>query len=646
MALTALFMALWRLLGLLALPVLWLHPAARRHIAGLPSPEPGWTWLHGASAGEHRAALGLLGALDGPVWRTRSSWRTPVPGTFPAPLDLPFVIGPWLDRARPRRLILIEAELWPGWLLACRARGIPVTVVNARPSRGTDRWRRLGPIWADLTRSVTFISQEDVGDLKLAAPPPPPPFALPRPALIAASTRPGDEARLLSAWASLPAPRPLLVLAPRHLARLDAVSALLDQGGWKWARRTAAGPDGLEVLLLDTMGELAGLYAQADAAFVGGTFTASIGGHSPAEAFAVGLPVVCGPHTHANPAAWAAGRAFQAGTELAGALQAALSAGRQPPVRHPVAEAVAAQLPAGQTPPPRPARPLLAPLVPVWLAIGRRLPAYAAAPVSVGVPVVSVGAITAGGSGKTPAVAWLAERLEGAWVVARGYRRQGGGPEVRLDGPLGDELEMLRRRGVPVVSAPDRLAGAREAVARGAALILLDDGFQHRRLARDLDIVCIDGRWPGGRGIIPVGTRREPWSALERAHWIWHSHPQHPLPLFRPRPTVRARYTPLGWLRRGEVLPLDALPPGPHPVATGIARPEGFLSMLVRLGVEVGEWRAVRDHGDLGALAAGTLVTEKDAARLPPEADVWALRVGLDVEDGAALLEAIRALRR
>lgn len=640
----SLALSAWRLLGLLALPLLWLHPAARRHIRHVPAPEPGWTWLHGASAGEHRAARGLLTALDGPVWRTRSSWRTPVPGTFPAPLDLPFVIGPWLDRARPRRLILIESELWPGWIAACRARQIPITVVNARPSRGTARLRRLGVLWRSLTEGVQFIPQSETGDLKLAAPPLPAPLTLPRPALIAASTRPDDEARLLTAWSQLPAPRPLLVLAPRHLSRVPAIVKLLSRHGSPWSQRSSGEtPEPGTIFLLDSIGELAGLFQEADAAFIGGTFSASIGGHSPAEAFAAGIPAVHGPFTHANPTAWDAGHSISASGHLTAAIQAALAAGPQTVARHPAAQATCARLPPGATPAPRTARPVLRPLQHLWLAIGSRLPSYASPPVSVSVPVISVGGLTAGGSGKTPAVAWLAEHLEGAWVVARGYRR-GGGSEVRLDGPLGDELEMLRRRGVPVVSAPDRVAGARAAISRGASLILLDDGFQHRRLARDLDIVCIDGRWPGGRGLIPAGTRREPWSALDRAHWIWHSHPEHPLPFPLPHPTVQAHYRPVGWIRRGSLLPLSALPQGAHGAATGIARPEGFLSTLLRLGIEIRDWTTVPDHRPLGALAPGTLVTEKDAARMPPSADVWALRMVLEVEGGNRLLDAIRDL--
>ena len=86
------------------------------------------TWLHGASAGEHQAARALAVGLQSAegAFRTSSSWRTPVLGAFPAPLDLPGLPGRWLDAFRPGRLVLIEAELWPGWLWACRRRGIPV----------------------------------------------------------------------------------------------------------------------------------------------------------------------------------------------------------------------------------------------------------------------------------------------------------------------------------------------------------------------------------------------------------------------------------------------------------------------------------------------------------------------------------------
>ena len=657
----ACFMLLWQGLGLLAWPLLLLHPAARRHLLGLVAPEPGMTWLHGASAGEHAAARALAPLLSEGAFRTSSSWRTPVAGAFPAPLDLPWVAGRWLDRGRPGRLILVEAELWPGWLVACRRRGIPVAVVNARPGQGTARWRRLPGLWRWLTEGVVFVDQADTGDLKLAAELREATFHLGRDAFLAASTRPGDEARLLAAWATLPAligrrPRPLLVLAPRHLERTREVILLIEQSGLSWARRSVEIRVDVDLLLLDSLGELGSLMPQARAVFVGGTFDPKIGGHSPAEAFSAGLPVVHGPHTHANPTAWQQGIAIAvaeaAGPEaMASAIRAALGVGPGQAGQSEAAVKAASLLPDPRLPAERAARPWLFPLVPLVRAVGRRQASYAGAVERIDIPVVSVGALVAGGAGKTPVVGWLARQLPGAWVVGRGYRRGGdGGIRVGLPGeelpdkPLGDELEMLRRQGISVISAPDRVAGAREAARRGARLVILDDGFQHRRLHRELDLVCIDARWPDGRGPIPVGWRREPWSALTRAHWIWEHHAglpwEAPLPEL---PRVRSRLIPTGWLQGGHHRPLPALR-GAVDVVVGIARPEGFLATLIRMGLEIRSLRILPDHGEIGPVPSGAVMTEKDAARLPPGAEVWALETALRVEGAAPLLADIRRL--
>lgn len=649
------FLALWRAMGLVLLPLLWVSPRTRPHVHGLLAPEPGWTWLHGASAGEHVAARALAPHLVPGAWRTTMSMRTPVPGAMPAPLDLPFVIGRWLDRARPARLVLVEAELWPGWLWACRRRGIPVAVVNARPGRGTARWQRIGPLYRWLMQGVVEISQAQTGDLKLAAPPPPPAFQLARDAFIAASTRPGDEARLVTAWAGLPATRPLLVLAPRHLERVAAVHGVVTDSGLSVGRRSAGDRGAHDVLLLDTFGELSGLFSQACGAFIGGTFDPAIGGHSPAEAFRAGLPVVAGPHRQANPAAWATGRAWttDSGKPLATLITQALDADRtsvKPSTAVAAAATAAALLPAGRTPGPTSARPLLRPLVPLVRGLGHRRAAWRGAPVTVDVPVISVGGLAAGGSGKSPVAGWLAHQLAGAWVVGRGYGRPGGGPEVRVGrpgaappAPLGDELEMHRRAGLPVVSAPDRVAGARQAVAEGARFVILDDGFQHRRLHRDLDIVTVDTRWPQGRGPIPVGSQREPWGALERAHWLWlHHPPPGPVPPC-PLPTVRSAIRPTGWRRGGEGLPLEALQ-GAVDVAVGIARPEGFLCTLLSLGLHLRWVHVVPDHQALGPLPPGCVVTAKDAARMSPDADVTVLETDLQVTGAEGLLAAARSL--
>ena len=134
------------------------------------------------------------------------------------------------------------------------------------------------------------------------------------------------------------------------------------------------------------------------------------------------------------------------------------------------------------------------------------------------VPVLCVGNLTVGGTGKTPLVVWLAHRLDRKGlrvaILTRGYK-------TRKD-LLSDEPAELASAcpGVPVIVNADRVAGATEAVRNhGAQVLLMDDGFQHRRLARDLDIITIDATLPFGYGrLLPAGLLREPVSGLKRAH--------------------------------------------------------------------------------------------------------------------------------
>lgn len=131
--------------------------------------------------------------------------------------------------------------------------------------------------------------------------------------------------------------------------------------------------------------------------------------------------------------------------------------------------------------------------------------------------VVSVGNLSAGGTGKTPLVALLANAAMSSGkrvaILTRGYRRRGGAPGE------GDEVKLLRRLvpGVTIVVDADRVRGASACVRAGADLILLDDGFQHRRLRRDLDIVLLDAKDPFAGGLLPLGLLREPERGLRRA---------------------------------------------------------------------------------------------------------------------------------
>lgn len=672
--LTVLYLLLTTLLAPVAMLVATLHPRLREgwleRVGGIvPEVEPGAIWLHAASLGEGKVVEALIPALrrgepDAGLLRTCTSLaargqRIGADQTAFLPMDAaPFVLA-FLDRVRPRCLVLVEAELWPALLWGCRRRGVPVVLVAPREGRGMGRVRRIPGLHAWLTRGVRVVEAD--GDLKRAAPVAAPAFPWARDAIVAGSTRSGEEEILLDAVAAI-APRPMLILAPREPARFDEVAGLLLSRGERFVRRTAMGTSTAEVVLLDTIGELSGLYAHARAAFVGGTFAANVGGHSPAEAAAAGCPIVHGPFTHANPRAWADLETFAAlaPEDLADALVSALAAPRRP-AKQPAVDAVVAALPlSGAAPPERPLRPLLWPLVPLWrMALAMRR----AGPQRPALPVVSVGALTAGGAGKTPVAAWFAERLRhrDPAVISRGYGRRKG-EDVRTTGEasdLGDELVMLARRGIRVVSSPDRLAGIEAAAKTGARVAILDDGLQVREVVRDFEVVVIDARWPTGGGPIPVGTARVPLTWLARADVVWVNHG--PTPEFVARYArhdaviVRARYRPVAWLRRGERFALDALPTRPAAAFAAIARPEGFFRILRQQGISLARTWTFPDHHaftwhDLQSIEAWlddhvVLATEKDVARLPPDSAVYALLVEPEIVEGAEALDALLAAR-
>jgi tetraacyldisaccharide 4'-kinase len=250
------------------------------------------------------------------------------------------------------------------------------------------------------------------------------------------------------------------------------------------------------------------------------------------------------------------------------------------------------------------------------------------------VPVLSVGNLVAGGAGKTPAALALAEllRLRGRRpaVVSRGYRGNGqSNDEALLAGDL------------PMVCAPDRVAGAQRALAAGADCIVLDDGLQHRRLHRDLDLVVIDATRPwgdadGGRGaLLPLGYRREGRSALRRCQVAWisrgHLRPErvagitavlraHGLAVVR-EATPERSFTDLA----GQPV---AAPAGAVVLASGIGNPLGLELDARDLGLQVRRSLRFPDHhhyspADVAAIrqhaaGASVLITAKDAVKLTP----------------------------
>lgn len=657
-----------------------VHPRLRtswaeRLGAVVPEVEPGAIWIHAASLGEGKIAAALIPGIrefasDVGILRTCTSdhardQRVGADQTACLPIDVPLFCLAFLDRVRPRCLVLVEAEFWPSLLWACRRRGIPVVLVAPREGRGIARLKRVPGLFPALMRGITVVKPE--GDLKRAAPVAPAAFGWARDAVIGGCTHDNEEELLLDAVEGIE-PRPLLILAPRDPARFDAVAALLLARAQRFIRRSAMSgvlSPTTDVVLLDTMGELAGLYRQARAAFVGGTFVAHVGGHSPAEPAAAGCPIVHGPFTEGNAKAWSEVDGFLAmmPEDLADALVEALAV--PPRVVAEVAgtptvvSAVVSALPLGApVPPERALRPWLWPLVPLWRAAASLRRADVRKPV---LPVISIGALTAGGSGKTPVAAWFAQQLSAhkPVVVSRGYGRRKG-DDARTTGEsadLGDELVMLARRGIRVVSSPDRIAGIAVGAGSGAGLAILDDGLQVTGVARALEVIVIDSRWPTGGGPIPVGTARVPSEWLAKADVIWVNHGEVPEVVRRyarrEAVIVRAHYKPTGWLRRGERIALDGLPKRPAAAFAGIARPDGFFQTLRRLGITLNRTWTFADHHpfswfDLQAIEAWlddhvVIATEKDMARLPPDSAVYALLVEPEIIEGEEALLALLA---
>jgi tetraacyldisaccharide 4'-kinase len=308
-------------------------------------------------------------------------------------------------------------------------------------------------------------------------------------------------------------------------------------------------------------------------------------------------------------------------------------------------------------------------------------------PRSLACPVVSIGNLTVGGTGKTPAVELavrtLAEQGHRPAVVSRGYGRKTRGIQIVADvatirlepEEAGDEPFLLARRlpGVPVVVGIDRWAAARVALEScGATAIVLDDGFQQRTLATSLEIVMARARRPWGNGrLLPAGPLREPLRALARADVVVASgigdvRADEVVPAaarYAPHaPLLTATLAPVGcWdARRMEPVPLSRLEGARVVPFAGIAAPAAFAATLRELGV-AGDLVAFPDHhwysaADIRALEAraadaeALVTTEKDWVRLrgllgagPPLYVVSvALRIGSGADDWRRAFERCR----
>ena len=729
---------------------------------------PGAIWLHAVSVGEVLSCAEFLRRLRAEFPRTPLFVSTTTlagretaegklaglaDGIFYAPVDYVFAVRRVLRTLQPAVVAIAETEIWPNLFRECKRVGAGLAIVNGRISeKAFARYRRLRwPLGAVLPAADAVLAQSEeirerfvaLGavpettvtagnfkyDFEARGPAEGSPVVglvervRPERVWIAASTMPpahaGDvdeDDAVIAAFGEAAArfPRLLLILAPRKPARFEETARKLEAAGIRFVRRSglegAALPELPLALLLDTIGELSGLFALADAVFMGGTL-AERGGHNILEPACFGKPVIVGPHMENFQAIAAEFRAAGAVVEIGGAgelggatirlladgaaagaigraaLECASAArGASGRAVERVATLFRQALPRRR--PAMPWYPVAWMLARVWEAGGRRKQARDLMGMKkLDAPVISVGNLTMGGTGKTPCVLWLARALTARGhkpgILTRGYGRSSPDRQLALapGDPVsaehcGDEPRIfVRARVAPVGIGGDRLATGRLLRNRFLSdVLLLDDGFQHLRLARNVDIVLMDALDPfGGGDVFPLGRLREPPANLARADVVVITRSdlagssamiEGAVARWNPRAKVfRAGVAPEAWVehRTESEHPIGARPFGKVGGFCGLGNPQAFLRTLRRLGVEPADWIEFEDHHryrphELRRMAAqfrasgveALVTTEKDAVNLCESADdllaplpLFWLRVSMAIERESEFLDEI-----
>ncbi|MBI4890715.1 MAG: tetraacyldisaccharide 4'-kinase [Acidobacteria bacterium] len=696
---------------------------------------PGSIWLHAVSVGEAITAAGLIRRLRtdlpfAPVYVScstlagRAMAEQKLQGlaaaVFYAPLDYRFCVRRILRKLRPSVVVVMETEIWPNLYRDARRSGARLLVVNGRISdKALPRYRRLrwffravlahpdlifaqDELAASRYRMLGAERVQDAGNLKYDFDPAATTIApavrawidkaQPEHVWMAASTMPpataddpDEDDLVLDAFEELAARfrLQLLILVPRRPERFPEAAAKLEARGIRFRRRSqlpGAEPVDLPaVLLVDTIGELSGLFPLAQCVFMGGTFP-NRGGHNILEPAAFGVPVITGPHMENFAEIAADFRAHGAVTTvqeprnlarevgaILGDQQASAALGERGRQR--------SELRCGATARaaeeirrlydealPRPGR--FHPFAWLWLggmAVDRAIKRLGAARPSV--PVISIGNLAMGGTGKTPLVLWLCQHLSAAGrnpaVLTRGYRRATADGVVTLKPgdaagveQTGEEAQLILRTGHAALAIGADRRAARLDLERKyrPGIYLLDDGFQHWGMRRDLDLVLIDAIDPFRGGVFPHGRLREPFSALRRADAIVITRA---LPGLRHAGLQREirrhnAHAPIFLARLEAKLP--ALPAQARAGAfCGIGQPESFRRTLSDLRVELAFLQIFRDHHhyreeDLEPLAARAdflLTTEKDYLNIPPNLaarlNILAVPVQLVLDEPASL---------
>lgn len=327
-------------------------------------------WIHTVSVGETRAAAPLVKALQAryPRHQILLTHMTPTGRETGEqlfgdsvlrcylPYDYPFAVRRFLAHFKPQLGLLLETEIWPNLIRECHKEGVPLCLVNARLSeKSARRYARFGRLFQSSLRQLAAVaaqSEKDakrltalgakgvtvMGNLKFDIVPPASAlelgrtlrqsFGAQRAVFLAASTREGEEEKILDALPHIIFPGLLTVIVPRHPQRFDEVARLLERRGIPYQRRSSGRPvaAGAQVVLGDSMGEMFAYYASCDIALIGGSLL-PYGGQNLIEACAAGKPVILGRHTYnfaeAAELAVEAGAAVRVAdeAELAQALQ-------------------------------------------------------------------------------------------------------------------------------------------------------------------------------------------------------------------------------------------------------------------------------------------------------------------------------------
>ncbi len=608
-------------------------------------------------------------------------------GVFATPIDFAWIVRRVLRTIRPSVVVILETEIWPNLFREARRAGCGLVMVNARISdRALPAYRRwrwffrhvLAAPQAILAQSEGLAARyreigatavRSGGNLKYDFQPPAPAAAVeefvrhlrPEKVFIAASTMPpNEEETVIGAFVELSRrhPRLLMVLAPRKPERFELAADSLRAAGIVFVRRSELGSLGRQaeayptVLLLDSMGELAGLFALGDVVFVGGSIV-TWGGHNLLEPAVFGKPIVTGPYLQTFRDMAEVFRARGALMEVRDRAELIEAVDRllRDPSDYGARAKACAESERGATALaareivhwyddalPRFRPPLwwaLWPLEQAWFLGGKAKRALTKNGRLDG-RVISVGNLTVGGTGKTPMVRWLARRMPDAVILTRGYK-------------TGDEARMLERGGLRVEVGADRLEAGRHVKAE---TYLLDDGFQHARVQRDVDLVLIDALDP-----FPYGRMREPLSALARTGVFVITRAARPKPgieavLRRYKsaaPIFYSEVVPVCWVEglTGREAALDAFAGRKVRAFCGLAQPASF-ARTIGLRPVIFDDHHHYTADEVARLMDGVdaaLTTEKDwmnLERLKPER-VWWLRIEPRLDRESELLAALRS---